>query len=164
MEARGYSQLKMGTAASFPLLAATAANVLGGWISDRVASRTGNLRHARVVVAIAGFSIAAVCLIAGMLAPKAAVSLGWLTAALAGNELTVAVSWAICLDVGSEFSASVSSVMNMTGNIGGAISTVAGGYLATYFGWNSPFLVASGLCVFAAFSISRVDPRRSAVE
>jgi sugar phosphate permease len=72
MEARGYSQLKMGMAASFPLLAATAANVLGGWISDRVASRTGNLRHARVVVAVAGFSLAGVCLIAGVLAPGAA--------------------------------------------------------------------------------------------
>ena len=164
MEARGYTQLKMGLAASFPLLAATAANVLGGWISDHVAHRTGNLRHARVIVAVAGFCIACVCLVAGVLAPRAAVSLAWLTAALAGNELTVAVSWAICLDVGSDFSGSVSSVMNMTGNIGGAISTVAGGYLATYFGWNSPFLVASGLCIFAAFAISRVDPRRSAVE
>ncbi len=163
VEARGYSQAKMGIAASLPLFAATGANVLGGWISDRVARTTGNLRHARIVVSIAGYSFAAVCLAAGMFAPSAGVSLAWLTAALAGTELTVAISWAICLDIGSEFSGSVSSVMSMTGNIGGAISAVAGGYLATDFGWNSPFLVAGGLCVVAALAISRVDPGRSAV-
>jgi MFS family permease len=153
----------MGIAASLPLFAATLANVLGGWISDRVARKTGNLRHARVVVSIVGYSFAGVCLAAGMLASSATVSLAWLTAALAGTELTVAISWAICLDIGSEFSGSVSSVMSMMGNIGGAISAVAGGYLATYYGWNSPFLVAAGLCVVAALAISRVDPGRSAV-
>ena len=163
MEARGYSLTKMGIAASFPLLAATAANVLGGWLSDHVARRTGNLRQARVVVSIAGFVFAGVCLTAGVLAPGAAASLAWLTAALGGTELTVAAFWAVCLDIGNEFSGSVSSVMSMMGNIGGAISAVAGGYLATDFGWNSPFLVASGLCVLAALSISRVDPGRSAV-
>lgn len=163
MEARGFSQSAMGVAASLPLFAATVANVIGGWVSDRVARRTGNLRKARVTVSIAGYSFAAVCLAAGMLASSAATCLAWLTAALGGTEFTVAISWAICLDIGSEFSGSVSSVMSMMGNIGGAMSAVAGGYLATYYGWDSPFLVSGALCVLAALAISRVQPTRSAV-
>jgi hypothetical protein len=41
----------------------------------------------------------------------------------------VGVSWAVPLDIGGDFAGSVSSVMNMAGNIGGAISTLALGYL-----------------------------------
>ena len=84
--------------------------------------------------------------------------------ALAGLELTVAVSWAICLDIGGEFRGSVSAVMNTVGNIGGAISAVAIGYLATHFGWNWPFLVASAMCLAAAFIATRVNPNISAVK
>ena len=83
--------------------------------------------------------------------------------ALAGLELTVAVSWAICLDIGGNFSGSVSGIMNTFGNLGGAFSAVVIGYLATLYGWTYPFMVSSGLCVLAAVLASRIDPRRSAV-
>jgi len=91
-------------------------------------------------------------------------ALSCLTVALGGLELTVAVSWAVCIDIGGEFSGSVSSVMNTWGNLGGAISAVAVGYLATHFGWTLPFLLASALCLLSAWLVSRIDPRRSAVE
>jgi MFS family permease len=87
----------------------------------------------------------------------------YLTIALAGLELTVSVSWAVCLDIGGDFSGSVSSVMNMFGNLGGAASAVAIGYLATLFGWNSPFFLGSFVCLLSALLVTRVDPRRSAV-
>jgi sugar phosphate permease len=74
------------------------------------------------------------------------------------------VSWAICLDIGGNFSGSVSGVMNTFGNLGGAFSAVVVGYLATYLGWTYPFIVSSALCVLAALLASRIDPRRSAVE
>lgn len=67
-------------------------------------------------------------------------------------------------DIGGEFSGSVSSVMNTWGNLGGAISAVAVGYLATQFGWTSPFLLACGLCLLSAWLVSSIDPRHSAVE
>jgi MFS family permease len=52
--------------------------------------------------------------------------------------------------------------MNTWGNVGGAVSAVMVGYLATLLGWTSPFLVASALCLFSALVVSRIDPRRSA--
>jgi sugar phosphate permease len=44
-EARHLSQEMMGIAASVPLLAATATNMAGGWLADRLACLWGNLCH-----------------------------------------------------------------------------------------------------------------------
>ena len=162
-EARSFTQLRIGIAASLPLLAATVTNAAGGWISDTLSAYWGDRRRGRIRVSVAGFAVAAVALVPGVLARDANTALFWLVLALAGLELTVAVSWAICLDIGGNFSGSVSGVMNTFGNLGGAFSAVVIGYLATYLGWTYPFIVSSGLCVLAAVLASRIDPRRSAV-
>jgi sugar phosphate permease len=164
VEARGLSQIRMGFAASLPLLAATVTNMLGGWVSDHLAHRFADLRRGRLIVSMLGFALAGLSLIPGVLAQNPTTGLLCLTLALAGLELTVAVSWAICLDIGGDFSGSVSAVMNTLGNIGGAISAVAIGYLATHFGWNAAFLVASGMCLLAALLATRIDPNLSAVD
>src|SRR5262249_17219347 len=44
---RGFDLLKMGFYSSLPLLAGTGGDLLGGWVSDIWAERTGNLRLAR---------------------------------------------------------------------------------------------------------------------
>jgi MFS family permease len=54
--------------------------------------------------------------------------------------------------------------MNTLGNLGGAVSAVLTGYLATVFGWTVPFLVSSLLCGIAAWLVMRIDPTRSAME
>jgi MFS family permease len=162
-EARHFAGLKAGLA-SLPLFVATATNVAGGLLSDKLASKWGDLRRGRIIVSRSGFLIAAFALLPGVLASHEVAALGCLTIALGGLELTVAVSWAVCIDIGGEFSGSVSSVMNTWGNLGGAISAVAVGYLATHFGWTLPFLLASALCLLSAWLVSRIDPRRSAVE
>jgi MFS family permease len=162
-EARSFTQLRIGISASLPLLAATVTNAAGGWLSDKLTIRWGDRRRGRMRVSVAGFLIAAVALIPGVLARDAGTAMIWLIVALAGLELTVAVSWAICLDIGGNFSGSVSGVMNTFGNLGGAFSAVVVGYLATFLGWTYPFVVSSALCVLAAVLASRIDPRRSAV-
>jgi MFS family permease len=162
-EARHFTQLGSGFA-SVPLLGATVTNILGGLLSDRLCQRWNDLRRGRLTVTISGFAIAGIALLPGVLAPSAVAAMISLTIALAGLELTVSGFWAICIDVGGDFSGSVSSVMNTWGNIGGAVSAVLVGYLATRFGWTSPFLLASLLCLFAALLMTRVDPRRPAAE
>src|SRR5260370_5390121 len=163
VEPRHFSQIKMGLGASLPLLAATVANVAGGWISDKLSSRWSDLRRGRLAVSMLGFAIAGVGLIPGVLARDASTGLFCLTIALAGLELTVAVSWAISLDIGGDFSGSVSAVMNTLGNIGGALSAVVIRYLATNLGWNWPFLVATAMCAIAPLLSPRINPKLSAV-
>jgi len=53
-DSRGVNLKTMGFYASLPFLAGSAGNLLGGWISDRWAARTGDLKIARRGIAIAG--------------------------------------------------------------------------------------------------------------
>jgi MFS family permease len=163
-DVRGLSSIKMGLAASTPLLAATVTNTLGGWLSDKLARRLNNLRRGRLLVSVFGFSIAGIMLIPAALAESMVTCLFSLTLALAALELTVAVSWAICLDIGGDFSGSVSGVMNTLGNLGGTASSVSIGYLATHLTWIWVFSTASCMCIVAALLSTRIDPRQVLTE
>jgi MFS family permease len=163
-EVRGLTSIKMGLAASTPLLAATVTNALGGWLSDKLAHRLNDLRRGRLLVSVFGFSIAGITLIPAALAESMVTWLFCLTFALAALELTVAVSWAICLDIGGDFSGSVSGVMNTLGNLGGTVSSVSIGYLATHLTWIWVFLAASFMCIAAALLATRIDPSQVLTE
>ena len=74
-------------------------------------------------------AIAALGIVPATMTANAEMCVVYTCLAVFGLELTVGVSWAIPLDIGGDFAGSVSAVMNTFGNIGGAISTVALGYL-----------------------------------
>ena len=157
---RGFDLKQMGFYASLPLLAGVLGDFLGGWISDRWAHSSGNLRLARRGVGSFGFAVAAAGILPATLTADPQLSVVFTCLAFFGLELTVGVSWAIPLDVGGDFAGSVSAVMNTMGNIGGAISSAVVGYLVQGYGWNVPFLVAAALCVTAAFLFARIDASR----
>jgi MFS family permease len=154
---RGYSLKQMGFYASLPLLAATVGDVAGGWLSDILLRRTGNVKRSRRLVSVAGFLIAAGGILPATLTADPKTCVIFSCVAFFGLETTVGVSWAIPLDVGGDYAGSVSSVMNMWGNIGGAIAPTALAYLVKGYGWNVPFLVASALCLIAAALHSKID-------
>jgi MFS family permease len=147
----------MGFYASLPLLAGTVADFAGGWISDRLLLLSGDVKRARKLVAVGGFLLASAGILPATLThdPKACVAFSCL--AVFGLELTVGVSWAVPLDIGGDYAGSVSAVMNMCGNIGGAISSQVLGYLVVRWGWNTPFLVASATCAVAALLFAKID-------
>jgi sugar phosphate permease len=157
-EARGFSLKQMGFWHMVPLIAATIGDTVGGWLSDHLARRTGNLRFARRSVAIAGFVAGALCINPATLTDDRYVCVAFTTAALFFLELTVGVSWAVAMDVGPEFAGSVSGVMNMCGNLGGVLASIAVGYMVKFYNWNAPFLVAGILCLLAAVLFLRIDP------
>lgn len=156
-DARGMDLKKMGLYASLPLFAATAGDFFGGWFSDRLAASTGNLRNARRWVASAGFLLAAAAVVPAALTPDVDICIIFTCIAVFGLESTVGVSWAIPLDIGKDYAGSVSSVMNTCGNLGGTISTTALGFLATAYGWHTPFLIAAALCAVGAVLFMRID-------
>jgi MFS family permease len=138
-------------------------NVAGGWLSDKLARLWGDLRRGRVVVAVAGFTVAGISILPGVLATDVSTGVACLTLAMAGLESTVAVSWAMCLDIAGDYAGSVTGIMNTLGNLGGALSAVIIGYLSTVYGWTTPFVLASAICGAAALLATRIDPNRSAV-
>jgi sugar phosphate permease len=155
-EHRGFSLRQMGFYASLPLIAGTAGDLLGGWASDRLIVRFG-VGRARQAVAMSGFLIAAAGIVPATLTRDPMTCVWFTCVALSGLEMTVGVSWALPLDIGGDYAGSVSSVMNMCGNIGGAISPALLAYLVRGFGWEVPFLVSSALCLTAAALFLKID-------
>lgn len=158
-EARGLNIKTMGLYASLPLFAGTLGDFLGGWFSDKLVHTKG-LKFGRRVVAVAGFLIAAGGIVPAVLSQSPEACVAFTCLAIFGLEVTVGVSWAVPLDIGGDYAGSVSAVMNMCGNIGGAISSTSLGFLVQAFGWNTPFLAAAVACALAAVLFSRIDATR----
>ncbi|MBV9083193.1 MAG: MFS transporter, partial [Acidobacteriaceae bacterium] len=126
---RKFTLEQMGIYASLPLFAGTLGDLLGGWISDILLKRTQNVTFARRVVSVIGFTIATAAIIPATFTRSSYACVWYSCIAFFGLELTVGVSWAIALDIGGDYSGSVSALMNMCGNIGGAISPALLAYL-----------------------------------
>jgi sugar phosphate permease len=157
---RGFNLLQMGFYSSLPLLAGTAGDLLGGWVSDIWAERSGNLKMARRGVALFGFLLAATSILPATLTTDPVACVWYTCLAVFGLEVTVGVSWAIPLDIGSDYAGSVSAVMNTCGNIGGAISPLVLAYLVKTYSWDMPFFFASAFCLLAAALFCRIDATR----
>ena len=159
-QSRRMTIAQMGFYASLPLLAGVVGDLAGGWFSDLVLRRTGNVNLARRWVAIAGFLLSAAATVPAVLTRDPHVSVAWYCVAFFGLEWTVGISWAVPLDIGGDFAGSVSAVMNMLGNIGGAVAATVVTYTAAHYGWNVPFLVTASLCVIAAVLWLKIDATR----
>jgi len=160
---RGFDLRTMGLYASLPLFAGTLGDLLGGWLSDVRARRSGNLRAARRGVAMTGFLLAGASILPATFTGNAVASVWYTCVAVFALELTVGVSWAIPLDIGGDYAGSVSAVMNMCGNVGGALSPALLAYLVRGYGWEAPFVFTSALCLIAAVLFSRIDATKRVV-
>ena len=159
-QSKGMTLAQMGIYASLPLMAGVIGDLGGGWFSDILLRRTGNVNLARRWPAIAGFVLSAAATIPAVLTHDAKVSVACYCVAFFGLEWTVGISWAVPLDIGGDYAGSVSAVMNMLGNFGGAIAARVVTYTADHYGWDVPFLMTAGLCLIAAALFLKIDASR----
>jgi sugar phosphate permease len=164
-EARHFTMLKVGFLASLPLLAGVVGDTLGGVATDWLLKKTGSAKIARRSVAIVGLLGCAVCIVPAALTASAYVAVACLTGALFFLEFTIGPSWAVPMDTGGKYSGTVSGMMNMAGNIGGALSPMVFGFLVQYGDWQAPFIVAACLLVAgAAVWAFWLDPDKQILE
>jgi D-galactonate transporter len=165
VEFRHFTLLKVGFLASLPLFAGVIGDTVGGLATDFLLARTGNIQLARRVVAIVGMLGCAVFIVPAALADDAYTAVYCLTAAMFFLECTIGPSWAVPMDVAGEHSGTVSGMMNMAGNIGGALSPIVFGVLVQFGSWQAPFIVAASLLVLgSAVWAFWLDPGVSVVE
>jgi ACS family glucarate transporter-like MFS transporter len=72
--------------------------------------------------------------------------------------LSQSAFWSVSARVGGRSAGSVSGIMNMGSQIGGALTASLTPWIAKYFGWGSSFFVAAGLCSIGAVLWLVVDP------
>jgi D-galactonate transporter len=165
VEFRHFTLLKVGFLASLPLVAGVVGDTVGGLTTDRLLAKTGNIKFSRRVVAITGMLGCAVFIVPAALTEDAYIAVYCLTASMFFLECTIGPSWAVPMDIGGEVSGTVSGMMNMAGNFGGALSPIVFGVLVQFGSWQAPFIVAAGLLVVgAAIWGFWLDPSTSVVE
>ena len=147
IEVRHFTLLKGGLLASLPLWAGVIGDTAGGLATDWLLRRTGSAKIARRTVAITGLLGCAVFITPAALTEDAMTAVICLTISMFFLECTIGPSWAVPMDTGGKYSGTVSGMMNMAGNFGGALSPIVFGYLAQGGNWQAPFIVAAGLMV-----------------
>jgi ACS family glucarate transporter-like MFS transporter len=142
-----------------PFLAMAACCPIGGAISDRLTrwrgKRVGRCGIAVVSIALAGGFIAFGANVAS--APLASVVLSGGAGAL---YLSQSSFWSVTADIAGRSSGSVSGLMNMGAQVGGAVTASLTPWIAARYGWTASFWVASGLCALGALAWLFVDPHR----
>jgi sugar phosphate permease len=165
LEYRHVSLKSVGTMASLPLVAGMVGDIVGGTLTDAIYRKTGKLKFARRVVAAPAMLISGACLIPASMAHSAWPAILCLTASLFFLELVISPAWAIPMDVGGEYSGTVSGVMNMAGSLAASISPIIFGVLVQKGLWIAPFFISAGVLLSGALIWAfLIDPERSVVE
>ena len=160
---RGLTEGEMALFSTLPFIVGAGGNLFGGWLSDRLVKQRG-LKFGRRVVGTTGLALAAAFMLGAALTPDKWLAVIFLTLGYGSMDCMLPVSWAICLDVGRKYAGTVSGTMNMAGQVGSFFSSVAFGYLVTYFGsYNAPLFPMAALLFLSAFFFSRIDPTEQLV-
>jgi len=158
-QVRGLNLKSSAFYAMLPMLAMAVFCLIGGKVSDALTKAYGP-RLGRCVLASIALLGAGIFVASGALAENARVA----SLILAGGAGTLYVSqssfWSVTADLAGHSSGSVSGLMNMGAQIGGAVTAQLTPWIAKDFGWTASFLVAAGLCVLGSVMWLFVDPQR----
>jgi MFS transporter, ACS family, glucarate transporter len=146
--------------AMLPFIAMAIASPLGGWVSDVLARHVGK-RTARCGVAAASIALSAVFLALGPGVHDARLASVVLAGGAGALYFSQSAFWSVTSDIAGRSAGSVSGVMNMGSQLGGAVTASLTPYLAKQFGWSVPFFVAAGMSVVGAAAWLAVDPGKS---
>jgi ACS family glucarate transporter-like MFS transporter len=154
--------LNLKTSALFtmlPFLSMTIGSLGGGALSDRL-TRFYGLRLGRCGLASVAFFFTAVFLVLGSRAQSPQVA-GVILAGGAG-ALYVSQSsfWSVSADIAGRSSGVFSSIVNMVGQIGGAVTASLTPWVAQRFGWTTSFAIAAALAVAGGVVWMTVHPER----
>ena len=161
----GLNPLVTGFYSATPLVAGALGNWCGGALVDRLYRKGYGLRS-RQGPAMAGFSLAVFGILGSMACTQPLAAVLCLSAAMFGSDMTVSASWAFAIDIGKGHSGAVSGAMNMAGNLGSFLTSLAFPYLQLITGSTTPFFVlgaALNMIAILLWSRARSDSQSLAV-
>jgi sugar phosphate permease len=165
VEYRHFTVIKTGLYASMPLMAGVMGDAFGGWATDKLLLKTNNLKFARRSVAIVAMLGCGTSTLFAAMSASPFTAVYCLTVAMFFLEMTIGPAWAVPMDIGGEFSGTVSGMMNMGGQFVGALSPTIFGYLVSRGSWVAPFVVSAGLLfIGAAIWAFWIDPEQSVID
>ncbi len=158
-QVRGFNLKASARYTMLPFLSMTIFCLLGGVLSDYF-TRIYGLRMGRCGLASVASVFTAIFLVLGsqVHSPQLA---GFILAGGAGAlYLSQSSYWSVSNDIAGRSSGVFSSMVNMGGQIGGAVTASLTPWIAQKFGWTTSFGTAAGLAIVAALCWAVVYPER----
>ena len=160
---RGLTEREMGMFSTLPFILGAGANLLGGWLSDRLVRKMG-LRRGRSLLGSVALLGGAACVLATALTTGKFTGVILISVGYGCMDLMLPSAWAICMDLGGKYSGAVSGAMNSAGHIGGFSSSVLFGYIVRDYGsYSAPLFVIAAMLTLAALVFSRIDASKPLV-
>ncbi|MHB1938389.1 MAG: MFS transporter [Acidobacteriaceae bacterium] len=158
-QVRGFNLRSSAYYAMLPFLSMTVCCLVGGVLSDRLTERYG-LRVGRCGLAAVSLVATALFLVIGSQAESP--QLAGLILAGGAGALYISQSsfWSVSVDIAGDSSGIFSSIMNMGGQIGGAVTASLTPWIAQRYGWTTSFAIAAALALFSAACWMTVHPER----
>src|ERR1700731_1633533 len=156
-QVRGFDLKASARYAMLPFLSMTICCLAGGVLSDRL-TRAYGLRIGRCGLASVAMLVTAAFLVIGsqIHSPQAA---GVILAGGAGAlYFSQSSFWSVSVDIAGRSSGVFSSMVNMGGQIGGAVTASLTPWVAQRFGWVTSFAIAAVLAVIGAICWRTVHP------
>lgn len=122
-----------GWLTSLPLWGGALGGIFGGWLNDWLISRSGSRRWSRSGIGIAGKVVGCAMLFATASVPTAVMAGLALAAAKFFSDTSQPTVWGTCTDLGGRCSATVFSIINTAGTLGGVIMPPLFGLLLDTF-------------------------------
>jgi ACS family glucarate transporter-like MFS transporter len=143
-----------------PFIAMALGSSVGGWMSDGLTRRYGK-RLGRCWFAAAAMALSACFIAVAMLAENAQLASLILAGGAGALYLTMGSFWSVSADLAGVSAGSVSGLMNMGCQLGGAVTASLTPIIAGHFGWPASFLTATVLCIAGSAAWLLVDPTAS---
>jgi MFS transporter, ACS family, glucarate transporter len=122
-----------GWLASLPLWGGAMGGIVGGWLNDRLIHTTGSRRWARSGIGFIGKIIGGFLLVLTVLQTDATRAGLCLMLAKFFSDWSQPTTWGVCTDLGRQFSATVFSIINTAGTLGGVLMPVVFGGVLDWF-------------------------------
>lgn len=175
LKVRGVDLQSAGLLVGMPLLGGAIGGMLGGFCNDLMIWLTGSRRWGRSIVGFTGKAISCALLLIAIQQTSATAAAIGLFAVKFFTDWSQPTVWGTCTDLGGRFSASVFSIINTSGTLGGVIcppifgfildvfsrEQMVGGQLTVVPGYTMLFLVVAAMYIVSGVCWFFIDCSRS---
>jgi MFS transporter, ACS family, glucarate transporter len=158
-QVRGFDLKSSARYSMLPFLSMTICCLAGGAISDRLTDLYG-LRVGRAGLASVALLATACFLVVGSMVHSPQLAGVILAGGAGALYLSQSSFWSVSIDIAGRSSGVFSSMVNMGGQIGGAVTASLTPWIAQRFGWTTSFALAAVLAVIGALCWLTVHPER----
>ncbi len=139
---RGFGQLRGAFFAAAPFVAMMVFCPLGGWVTDRLATRLGT-NKGRAYVGAIGMILAACSILLGAHTEHQMLAIAFLSLGAGWLYFTVGAFWSSTVDLSQPHAGTLSGLMNTGANLGGTLSPTLTPLIAESLGWSAALSTAA---------------------